>query len=657
VDITLMNGTGYSVETTTAVTSNIVNDDTQVTLAVAPANVKEDGTANIVYTFTRTGALANALAINYEIGGTATFNSDYTQTGATNFTGTSGTVTFAAGSTTAKVIINPTADSTLETDENVELKLTSGAGYSIGTTNTVTSTIVNDDTQVTLAVAPATVNEDGVTNIVYTFTRAGVLTNALTVNYGVGGTAKFNSDYTQTGAATFTTTNGTVTFAAGATTATVTIDPTADGTFEVDEDVALALAKGTGYNVGTATAVTSTILNDDLLPAISIADVTIVEGIDGSSTKALVTVSLDRISSQSISVNYATSNATAIAGTDYTTTSGTLTFNPSQTSLTIAVPILNDNVNELNETFDITLSAPTNATIADNQATITVTDTLSASVTTILPALVENLTLTGSSDINGTGNTGNNILIGNSANNILTGLNGADIYLYNADLVQGLDTINETTTGGIDTLDFSQTATAVDVDLSVTSTQTVNANLQLLIPIVSVENFIGGSGNDRITGNDLANVLQGGLGNNQISGGAGNDTIFDQGGNDIISGGTGNDIFSYSGSLVGSTTAKMLFGANILTDFTTGQDKISLSKTTFGAITSTAGTSIGSNFSIVNDDTKVETQAAAIVYSLSSGSLYYNQNGVTLGLGTNGGEFTKLTGSPSLTISDFKIVV
>ncbi|MBC1197743.1 choice-of-anchor C family protein, partial [Microcystis aeruginosa BLCCF158] len=115
---------------------------------------------------------------------------------------------------------------------------------------------------ITLAVAPASVTEDGTTNLVYTFTRNGVTTNPLTVNYTVGGTATFNTDYTQTGAASFTSTTGTVTFAAGSDTATVTLDPTADTTVESDETVALTLASGTGYTVGTTTTVTGTIIND-----------------------------------------------------------------------------------------------------------------------------------------------------------------------------------------------------------------------------------------------------------------------------------------------------------------------------------------------------------------------------------------------------------
>ena len=85
-------------------------------------------------------------------------------------------------------------------------------------------TISNDDTSVTLAVSPASVTEDGTTNLIYTFTRSGLTTNSLTVNYTLGGTATLNTDYTRTG------TTNTVTFAANSATATVTIDPTTDTT-------------------------------------------------------------------------------------------------------------------------------------------------------------------------------------------------------------------------------------------------------------------------------------------------------------------------------------------------------------------------------------------------------------------------------------------
>jgi Ca2+-binding RTX toxin-like protein len=119
---------------------------------------------------------------------------------------------------------------------------------------------------VTLAVSPGTAAEDGSSNLVYTFTRTGVTTNALTVNYTVGGTASLGTDYTGIAATPAT---KTVSFAAGASTALVTVDPTVDSTVETDETVALTLAAGTGYTVGTTTAVVGTISNDDVASAVT----------------------------------------------------------------------------------------------------------------------------------------------------------------------------------------------------------------------------------------------------------------------------------------------------------------------------------------------------------------------------------------------------
>ncbi|MFM5993448.1 MAG: beta strand repeat-containing protein, partial [Dolichospermum sp.] len=115
---------------------------TSVTLALSSASVTEDGTSNLVYTFTRAGDSSNALTVNYTVGGTATIGTDYTGIATAE---TTKTVTFAAGSSTATVIVDPTADTTVESDETVILTLVSGTGYTIGTTSEVTGTITNDD--------------------------------------------------------------------------------------------------------------------------------------------------------------------------------------------------------------------------------------------------------------------------------------------------------------------------------------------------------------------------------------------------------------------------------------------------------------------------------------------------------------------------------
>ncbi|WP_260441848.1 Calx-beta domain-containing protein [Microcystis aeruginosa] len=396
-----------------------------VTLAVSPASVTEDGTTNLVYTFTRSGSTTNSLTVNYTLGGTATLNTDYTRTGTTN------TVTFAAGSSTATVTIDPTADTIVESNETVILTLASGTGYTVGTPNAATGTITNDDTSVTLAVAPSSVTEDGTTNLVYTFTRTGVTTNALTVNYTLGGTATLNNDYTRTG------TTNTVTFAAGSSTATVTVDPTPDTIVESNETVSLTLASGTGYTVGTPNAATGTITNDDF-SQLSINDITVVEGKDNN---AILTVTVDNPNPQPITFNYTTTPIDATANVDYTSKTGTITIAPNTSTATISIPILNDNLNEADEAFTVTLSNPVNATINPEGGIgeVIITDTWQSTLTRTLPNNVENLRLIGTNNINGTGNAGNNNITGNSGINqinggagidTLTGGLGADIFIF-----------------------------------------------------------------------------------------------------------------------------------------------------------------------------------------------------------------------------------
>jgi uncharacterized delta-60 repeat protein len=145
-----------------------------VSVAVAPASVAEDGTANLVYTLTRTGAITGPLTAGFAVGGTAMFSTDYGQSGAASFGASSGTVTFAAGSSTANVTLDPVSDTIIENDETVILTVTGGSGYTVGTPNSTTGTITNDDTAYSswAAVLPAdqrapgqTPQNDGVTNL------------------------------------------------------------------------------------------------------------------------------------------------------------------------------------------------------------------------------------------------------------------------------------------------------------------------------------------------------------------------------------------------------------------------------------------------------------------------------------------------------------
>jgi Ca2+-binding RTX toxin-like protein len=655
--LTLTTGTGYALDLITSAVVNIADNDLpSISLAVSPASVVEDGPSNLVYTFTRTGSTANALTVNYTVGGNATFNTDYTQTGASSFTATTGNITFAAGSSTATLTVDPTADTTVETDETVVLTLATAPGYTINTPAAVTGTITNDDSSalpvISVAATDASAAETA-TGITanpgqFTLTRlGGNINQAVTVNYTLTGTATNGTDYTSLPTS--------VTFAAGSSTAIVTVTPTNDTIFEATETAILTLATGTGYTVSTTnTAATVNIADNDLQPTINLsANQTIVEG-NTNPQNVSYTVTLSNASTQAITVQYATANGTAIAGSDYTSTTGTLTFNPGIITQVINIPILNDSLNEANETFTLNLTTATNATLGTAKtATTTITDTLSASVTTTLPGGVENLTLTGTAAINGTGNANNDVLRGNSANNTLTGLDGNDTYSFLANTALGTDTITETTTGGIDNLDFTGTTAGVNVNLGITTSQTVNSRLKLILSANNViENATGGTGNDRLTGNALNNTLNGGSGNDQLQGLGGDDILWGGLGDDILTGGLGNDQYRFQGNGVFSSS----LGVDYITQFDAGQDQIALSLGTFNAITNTLGQSL-TDFAVVSDDELVNASNARIVYSQSTGSLFYNQDGNILGTGTVF-EFARL-GNLDITLasSDFTLIV
>ncbi|MCZ8356359.1 MAG: SBBP repeat-containing protein [Microcystis sp. LE19-388.1G] len=638
VILTLATGTGYTIGTTTAVTGTITNVTLPtITLAVSPSSVTEDGTQNLIYTFTRTGSTTNPLTVNYSVAGTATNGTDYASIPTS--------VTFVAGSATATVIVDPTPDTTAESNETVILTLATGTGYTVGTTTAVTGTITNVTLPtITLAVSPSSVTEDGTQNLIYTFTRSGSTTNPLTVNYTVGGTATNGTDYASIPAG--------VIFAANSATATVIVDPTPDTTAESNETVILTLATGTGYTVGTTTAVTGTITNvpaTSVTSQLSINDITVVEG---QNSNAILTVTVNNPNPQQITVNYTTAPIDATANVDYTSQTGTLTIAANTSTATISIPLLNDNLNEPDEAFTVTLSNAVNATINPDEAIgqVIITDTLQSASTRTLPNNVENLRLIGSNNINGTGNASDNKITGNSGNNILAGANGNDIYCFNASTQLGSDTIQETTTGGIDTLDFTGTNTAVRVNLGTTAVQTVvTNNLKLTFSANNtIENIIGDSGNDRLTGNSLNNTLTGGGGNDQLTGQDGNDSLIGGSGDDLLTGGNGSDNFIFNSSNL---------GIDAISDFTPGSDKIVLSKAIFPALQSSIGNGFSqpAEFASVADDDLVATSSAFIVYSTSSGSIYYNQNGSAAGLG-NGSEFANLLTVPTLTAANFTLI-
>lgn len=119
-------------------------------------------------------------------------------------------------------------------------------------------------------------------------------------------------------------------------------------------------------------SITGSIVDPGTLPSLSVSDVTISE----SGGSAVFSVSINGSYSQNVTVNFNAADGTAVVGSDYSATSGSLTFIPGgPTSQTVSVPIVNDGVSEPAETFNLQLSgASANALIADATGVGTITN-------------------------------------------------------------------------------------------------------------------------------------------------------------------------------------------------------------------------------------------------------------------------------------------
>ncbi|MCP9934861.1 cadherin-like domain-containing protein [Cyanobium sp. Candia 9D4] len=396
-----------------------------VSISLAPA-AAEEGEAFIL-TATRSGAvLSQPTTVTYTITGPAATAGDIS-------TPLTGTITILSNQTTATLSIATVEDTVVEADEPFTVTITNPINGSIGTA-TATATILNDDAAalsvITLAVSPASVLENGATNLVYTFTRTGATTTPLTVNYAINGTATGGTDYAAIPAS--------VTFAVGSATATVTVDPTGDTVLEPNETVSLTLQSNAAYIVGTAGAVIGTITNDDDA-SFSISDVSITEGNSGTTT-AVFTVTLSNAVAGGASVNFATADGTATAGSDYLAASGTLNFaGTTGETQTISVTINGDTAFEPNESFFLNLSAPTNGvTLLDGQGIGTITNDDAAPLPVVTLALspasvTENGTTNLIYTFTRTGATTNPLTVNYAINGTAT--NGSDYGLIPASIV------------------------------------------------------------------------------------------------------------------------------------------------------------------------------------------------------------------------------
>ena len=228
----------------------------------------------------------------------------------------------------------------------------------------------------TLALSSATYSvSETATTVAITVNRTGGTDGAVGATYAL-------TNGTATGGATcgagidFVNTGGTVSFLNTEASKTFNVTLCPDALNKINETFNVTLSAPTGgATLGSPSTAVVTITNDDAVPSIVITDVTLAEGNAGTTSFGF-TVSLSAPSGQTVTVQYATADGTATtANSDYTAISTTtLTFLPGETTKPVNVLVNGDTTNELNETFFVNLTAPTNATISDAQGQGTITN-------------------------------------------------------------------------------------------------------------------------------------------------------------------------------------------------------------------------------------------------------------------------------------------
>lgn len=309
--------------------------------------------------------------------GTATLaDNDY------KFPSTGGTATFAAGQTSVQIDVVVNGDTKSEPDETFDIVLSDAKNATISD-GIGTITIVNDDAAPpppatpTLSVGDVSVVEgnSGSTQAAVTIKLSAAATGAVTVGYSTVDDTATTADNDYSAA------SGTVTFAAGETQKTVVVTVKGDTKAEPNEQFAFKLSNAQGATIDRATA-TITITNDDsptpppppASATISVNDVTVTEGNSGT-TVAEFTVSLSAAATAPVTVSFRTADGTATtADRDYLATTGRLTFARGETTKKVRVFVYGDTKNEAAESFSLVLSSPTNATIAKDRGTGTISN-------------------------------------------------------------------------------------------------------------------------------------------------------------------------------------------------------------------------------------------------------------------------------------------
>src|SRR5205814_2345131 len=225
-------------------------------------------------------------------------------------------------------------------------------------TPTGTGTITDDDLPptVTLSLTGSPMAEAGGVATV-TATLSAVSGQSVTVSLAFSGTATITNDYLPSATS--------IVIPAGSTTGSITLTAVQDTLDEVDETIIVDVSSVTNGTESGTQQVTAIITDDDPLPTVSFT-ANSSSGLE-SVTPATLTVSLSTVSGRTVTVGYSVTGGTATGGgVDYTLANGTLSFAPGVTTQSISIAVLNDTLDEDDETIQVALASATNPTLGAN---------------------------------------------------------------------------------------------------------------------------------------------------------------------------------------------------------------------------------------------------------------------------------------------------
>jgi preprotein translocase subunit SecB len=780
---------GVSTNYQLGLTATVVARATIGISSTSANTIKNEGNSGSTpFTFTLSRSNGTGISsVRYAVAGATA--SGQTAATASDFTGgvlPSGTVTFNAGETSKTVTINVQGDASVESDERFNVQLSNAVNATLGT-STDYGVIKNDDAvaRATIGISSTSANtiknegNSGSTPFTFTLTRSNG-TGISSVRYAVAGATA--SGQTAATASDFTggvLPSGTVTFNAGETSKTVTINVQGDASVESDERFNVQLSNAVNATLGTSTDY-GVIKNDDAVAratiGISSTSANTIKN-EGNSGSTPFTFTLTRSNGTGISsVRYAVAGATASGQTAATASdftggvlpSGTVTFNAGETSKTVTINVQGDASVESDERFNVQLSNAVNATLGTSTdygviknddyvpGNIGLTGRQSSLISTLKSGFSNSLTriafnatanaynasqylngqcvvfvqharpelaigwgtatngpnvavqkgfhvddipLIGSAFVfaartHGTGSAGHTGIV-TDVNVQRVAQNGQISYQYRIEsreanwqssrsvIPQGTERItNESRTfpfpkeAGLSFIwgkdaDYNQNKSKIQTVIGqlydsqllnqgetkaafqadpklinrffMLNTQAKYSNFLSLVELHNVELKSAPSVSQlaswNLTNDVLAGATVGDSANNTLSGGAGADVLIGGAGNDTLKGGGGADVFKF---------VSTFGGVDSITDFTSGTDKIEIVSQNFGNLA--LGALALSRFKY---NTVATTSEAAFLYNSATGALSFDRDGVGSAAAT---PIATLTGAKTLYASDIRIV-